>query len=335
MSAVRYAWHAAAWRQARSAVARGAHALLITGASGLGKGEFALAFAASYLCGRPDQQGRACRACESCRWLEAGTHPDFMLVERPTDEEESPRAAAAARAKPIGVDQIRALGELLSLSAHHAAGKAIVIRPADALNPTASNALLKNLEEPPPGILFLLVTDRPALLLPTVRSRCQSIAVHLDDPRAAAAWLEERGIDEPALPLALAGGAPLAAAAIAVEPSWERRRNFLAALASSASEPLRTAEAMRDLPPALMLAWLQTWTYDLLAMRSCARIRYHIDMQAQIVGAAAIADPIRLSRLYRTLCSLRRHVNHPLNARLFIEHMLIEYAHAMARAEAA
>jgi len=333
-----YTWHAAAWVHAHSAVVRGAHALLITGASGLGQGEFALALAASYLCAQPNAERRACGACDSCRWLAAGTHPDFVLIERPSDEDDAPRGAggtSATRAKPIGVDQIRTLGEMLPLSAHHAAGKAVVIRPADALNAAASNALLKNLEEPPRRVLFLLVTDRPALLLPTVRSRCQTLAIHLDDPHAATTWLAQQGIDSPELPLALAGGAPLEAAAIAADVAWSRRQSFLSALATQAAEPLRVAEMFRDLPPALILSWMQTWTYDLLAMRLGARIHYHIDMRTEIEATAATLEPLEVSRYHRVLSGLRRHANHPLNARLFVEQMLIDYGRAMKRVEAA
>ncbi len=332
MNCAECTWHAAAWQHAHEAVARGAHALLITGASGLGQGDFALAFAASYLCTQPNAQRRACGTCSSCRWLDAGTHPDFVLIERPRDEDDAGRgagSASAAREKPIGVDQIRALGETLPLSAHNETGKAVVIRPADALNTAASNALLKNLEEPPPKVLFLLVTDRPALLLPTVRSRCQNVAIRLDDPQAATTWLEQQGIDEPSLPLALAGGAPLQAAAIAADPAWGKRRSFLSALATPGSEPIRMAEAFRDLSPALVLSWLQTWTYDLLAMRFFRQIRYHVDMSAQIETLAPALDPIEVSRVHRALSALRRHVNHPLNARLFVEQMLIEYTRAM------
>ncbi|RPI47962.1 MAG: DNA polymerase III subunit delta' [Betaproteobacteria bacterium] len=331
MRPTRYAWHADAWRHAQSALRRGAHALLIAGASGLGKGEFALNLAASYLCANTDPQEGACGACESCHWLAAGTHPDFVLVERPSDDDGAERGAsvtASARERPIGVDQIRALAPMLSVSAHRDAGKVVVIRPAEALNLSASNALLKSLEEPPSGVVFLLVANRPALLPPTVRSRCQAITIPLQH-EAAAAWLEGQGIDDPALRLALAGGAPLEAVSIAAEPMWGKRQGFLNALAQSGFEPITIAEAYRDLPPPLVLSWLQKWTYDLIVMRYCARARYHVDLQPAIRAAAACLDPVRVTRLYRTLLAFQRHVNHPLNPRLFIEQMLIEYARAV------
>lgn len=323
-----YPWHGEGWRIAQSALARGAHALLIAGAPGLAKAEFARALAAAYLCASRDAHGRACGACESCHWLSAGTHPDFALVEPPPDDDEGGRragAGAAARKKSIGVDQIRALADLLGITAHRDAGKVIIVQPADALNLAASNALLKSLEEPPPGVVFLLVSDRPALLLATVRSRCQSVPIQLRDSDAASRWLREQGMDRPELGLALSGGAPLEAIAIAGNPVWARRPELLRELVVNAADPIRIAELFRDLSPALALSWLQTLTYDLVLVRFCARVRYNVDLSADIQRFASRLDAIRLTRLHRRYLALQRSANHPLNARLFLEQMFIEF----------
>ncbi|MCC6531537.1 MAG: DNA polymerase III subunit delta' [Burkholderiales bacterium] len=327
-----YAWHAAPRQLAQAALKRGGHALLIAGARGLGKSELALELAAGYLCASPAEHGYACGICESCHWLAAGTHPDFALVEPPApDAELSPGqgAGAATRGKPIGVDQIRALNDLLAVSAHRDAGKAVVIRPAEMLHRAAANALLKSLEEPPSGVVFLLVADRPALLLPTIRSRCQLIPVPLADGSSAAAWLAQQGIAEPALGLALSGGAPLEAAAIAQDAAWQRRRSFLQALSAERADPVRVVETFRELQPALILSWLQKWTFDLVSMRLCGRARYHVDMLDELRRASPRLDPIRVTRLHRALLAMQRHVNHPLNARLFLEHMVITYSQAL------
>src|SRR5690606_18296175 len=90
-----FAWQQSAWRIARAALARGAHALLLAGARGCGKRDLALALAASYLCDTPETDGHACGECESCHWLAAGTHPDFALVEPQEDEDEDAEAKAA------------------------------------------------------------------------------------------------------------------------------------------------------------------------------------------------------------------------------------------------
>ena len=329
-----FAWQQSAWRIARAALARGAHALLLAGARGCGKRDLALALAASYLCDTPETDGHACGECESCHWLAAGTHPDFALVEPQEDEDEDAEAKAAARTPREGeitVDQVRALRELLEISAHREAGKAIVIHPAEALNVPASNALLKSLEEPPPRTVFLLVAHRPALLLPTVRSRCQLVPVRIEDPAAAQAWLGAHvSAGDPELLLSLAGGAPLAAAEIGSDAAWSRRAGFLRALSEPDADPVRLADTYRDLAPGLVLSWLQTWTFDLVALRLCGRVRYHRDLEPIAAGIAQSLDPIAATRLHRRLLAMQRYVNHPLNPRLFVEHMLIGYRRALA-----
>jgi DNA polymerase III subunit delta' len=126
VTATAYSWHAEAWLLVQSALKHGAHALLLAGARGLGKRELALQLAAAYLCDAGHlADAPACGVCESCRWLAAGTHPDFSLVEPIADEtnaEQGSGSAPPGRTKPINVDQIRQLSDLLGISAHRSAG---------------------------------------------------------------------------------------------------------------------------------------------------------------------------------------------------------------------
>lgn len=326
-------WHAPSLERAWAALDRGAHALLITGAQGLGKSQFASALAAARLCHRRDERRQACGRCESCRWLSSGTHPDLQVLEPIADEDaEGARAgqpSIGARSKPISVDQVRAMTESLGLTAHRDAGKVVIVRPANALNVAAANALLKSLEEPPPGVLFLLVSDRPALLLPTVRSRCQLVAVRLRDREEAASWLRSQSMAQPDLQLALSGGAPLQALAIAADPAWQRRTDVLRALLDIEADPVRIAERFRELAPALALNWLQRLTYDLTSACLGGRVRYNIDLRLEIAEKAQTADPVRITRVHRKFVSMQRIANHPLNARLFLEQMFIDCTSAL------
>ncbi len=334
MSRTVFEWQRGAWRECRAALGRGAHALLLAGPEGTGKRELALTLAAAALCDSPQPEAHACGECESCHWLAAGSHPDFALVEPLTEDEDGAAKGRSApkRANAITVDQVRALKSLLSITAHRAAGKVVLIHPAETLNAAAANALLKSLEEPPPGTVFLLVSHRPALLLPTVRSRCQTVPVRVEDRAAARDWLGGNAQGEnPELLLALAGGAPLGAAAIAQNAAWARRRGFLEALAAGDADPVRIAELYRELPPSVVLSWLQTWTFDLVQMRFCGRARYHRDLEPVAAGIARSLDPIATTRLHRSLLAMQRHVNHPLNPRLLVEDMLLGYRQALAR----
>lgn len=322
-----YPWQMPSWERAWSALHRGAHALLIAGAQGLGKGQFADALAAARLCHRRDDEGYACGHCESCHWLAVGTHPDLCVLEPIVDEDaDGVRSAASpARSKPISVDQIRGMTETLGLTAHREAGKVVIVRPADALNVAASNALLKSLEEPPPGMLFLLVSDRPALLLPTVRSRCQRIAVAAAAPEAALPWLVEQGLRDPESRLRFAGRAPLAAVEEDGEPAAAREA-LLAALARPGADALELADACQSAAPDAVVGWLQKWTYDLVAARTGGAIRYNVRQESAVRAIARGLPRAALLRFERSLSAARAVALHPLNARLFVEEICLRYA---------
>lgn len=240
-------WHQQHWSRltAQFLAARCPHSLLLAGQQGLGKVRFARAFAAFALCSRPEA-GVACGECRDCELLSAGTHPDFMMVE---PEEEG---------KALKVDQIRGLGEFVSHTASRGGRRVVVLRPADAMNINAANALLKNLEEPAADVYFLLVTDKLGSLLPTIRSRCQVLTFPVPSAESAIRWLAEFGIEELEAGdcLALAGGAPLLAQALNEPDRREARTLFardLLALVRGEGLPSKIAEGWKDLDLAELL----------------------------------------------------------------------------------
>src|SRR4051812_26577320 len=215
------------------------HAILLHGPRGVGKLELAEAMGQLLLCEHADPAKRPCGACDACRWYLAGNHPDFRRLEPeaiaklpPAMEEEEGIAkeseAPARRTKQpslfITVDQIRELAGFLNVQSHRGGVRIALVHPAEDLYlPNAANALLKSLEEPPAGAIFILVSHRPARLLPTVRSRCVAIPVPIPPREAALRWLAGQGVQNAERWLAFAGGAPLQALAYAAESlNWER-----------------------------------------------------------------------------------------------------------------
>ena len=93
----------------------------------------------------------------------------------------------------IKIDQVRAVGDFISLSTHRAGHRVLVIHPAEAMQPAGANALLKTLEEPPPNTLIVLVSDRPARLLPTIVSR-PSAKSRIPSPRASVGYVTTSGM---------------------------------------------------------------------------------------------------------------------------------------------
>jgi DNA polymerase-3 subunit delta' len=195
------------------------HAILLFGPRGVGK--LALAERVSQLLLCEGKQPRPCDACDACRWFRAGNHPDFrrlepeaLAKEPPSDAEEEAPAASKKSKQPsivIKVEQVRGLADFLYVRSHRGRLRVALVHPADDMNENAANALLKGLEEPPAGAVFILVSHRPAQLLPTIRSRCVSVPVPLPPHEAALAWLSSQSIKDPARWLAYAGGAPLRA----------------------------------------------------------------------------------------------------------------------------
>ena len=134
------------------------HALLFTGPKGTGKKSMAEIFARSVLC---TGERKPCDVCPACKKVLGGIHPDVHYV---TPEKNT-----------IKVEQIRDLTEKLALSSYEGGRKIAVIHPADAMNESAQNALLKTLENPTGDTLFFLLTDAPGTLLPTIVSRCLQV----------------------------------------------------------------------------------------------------------------------------------------------------------------
>jgi len=330
-------WHREALERLLADRTRIPHALLVHGPTGIGKVEFARALAASVLCEKP-RGGLACTTCPSCHWFSQGNHPDYReIVPEAAEEEEEggEETGKAEKAKSIviKIDQIRAIADFISLTTHRAGYRVLVLRPAEALQPAAANALLKTLEEPPPHTLIVLVSDRPARLLATIRSRCRQLALGLPPAAQALEWLKGEGVPDPAVALATAGGAPLWARDLAQPEEAELRRRLLAELSKpGGADALAFAPAVDRTRVERTIHWLQTWTEDLIRVKLAGAPRYHRDLVAALRARAREADVEALFAFDRELAEARRLAAHPLNPRLVAEHLLMAYNRATSGA---
>lgn len=312
------------------------HALLVHGRDGIGKVEFARALAQSLLCEAP-QEGVACGTCPACGWFTEGNHPDFREIhpEALDDEDGGDEAPVDAdskdkkKSREIKINQIRAIADFMTLSTHRDGYRVLLIHPAESMNAAAANALLKTLEEPPPRSVILLVTDQLGRLLATIRSRCQKVLLPAPDEATGIAWLGERGVKNPAAALAAAGGGPLSALAYADPEYQTARANFISALADPNLDFSLTAQNFEKHELSDVLGWLHAWTFDLISSRMLGRVNFYREHASALERMVRHASLPSLFRYESELRQTRRLINHPLNARLLIEQLLISYKQAI------
>ena len=326
-----YPWQTNDWARLQELRKRPVHGLLFKGAKGIGKLDLAINFAQSLLCQHPDTSNFACGKCPSCHWVEQGSHPDFRLLQPETLSLDGGETESGKKpSKQISVDQIRGLAGFIGMTAHQGGRRVIVIHPAEAMNANAANALLKNLEEPPQGLLFILVSHKPQQLLPTILSRCLSFPLPAPDAASATRWLAEQGVKNPADALAVSGFAPLQAVQLDEQLGSEERDKLLrGARLPETLDVFALAESLQKTEQVLVVQWLQQWCYDLSSMKMAGKLRYHPGEEASISNLVKAVAPLNLARLQKLLQTAKREAQHTLNSRLFFESLLLAYRQLM------
>ena len=173
-------WQSPEWARLGGQLASGQfpHALLLAGPEGLGKVEFTVALARLLLCHQP-ADGLNCGQCSACNLSANGSHGDFRWL---GPEEKS---------RFIKVEQVRLATDFISRTASYGPRKVLVLQPADAMNASSANALLKCLEEPAGETVIILVCQRLHALPATVRSRCQMLKFAIPDGEVVTDWLDK------------------------------------------------------------------------------------------------------------------------------------------------
>ncbi|HLA18184.1 MAG TPA: DNA polymerase III subunit delta' [Dehalococcoidia bacterium] len=338
------------------AAGRPAHAYLFVGPERVGKHALALRLAQALNCegavgaGAPTYGGderavsargepvEPCGECKPCRRIAGGIHADVQTVTVEEAEEEDERR------KGIHVSQIREIGRVTALKPFEGRSRVVIIDPADEMNAAAQNAFLKTLEEPPPQVVFVLVTADDSRLLPTIRSRCRRLELRLPSVADVEAALLERGVEgERAKLLArLSRGRVGWALEVAADPALlERRQESVSqarALASmTVAERLGLAERLapefKREPEALLVelaAW-RDWWRDVLLVQAGAE-----DGVANVDGLGALREDAAhhgregVAVFVRAVDQARRYLGENAQPRLVLETLLLD-APAAAR----
>ena len=344
-------WQQEMWSQLVSWRERLPHALLLHGGRGIGKRHLMKAYAQLLLCESP-VDAAPCGRCAGCQLIAADNHPDLrwltpaaLMPDRDDadgsdeDSQTDRTEARSSKAKPsreIVIDQVRKISEFLAISSHRGGRRVVLLLPAEALNAPAANALLKVLEEPPPGVTFLAVSDQLDAVLPTILSRCVLLRAPIPSHAQALNWLQSKGVERAEAKLAEAGGAPLC---IEREATSNTRQALDPALQEALIKLLSRGAALtgaqivstvpKDIAVAPAIRLLQRWGWDLLAERLAGRVRYYPQHQRQFAALGRTVEPVRVAEWTAALAQTQAVSDHPLNARLVIESALLGYAEAM------
>ena len=322
-----YPWQEGLWESLLSRQKTGnlPHALLFAGGKGFGKAQLAKQLAHTLLCQSPSDDGIACGKCQACGLLAAGTHPDLRALE---PEEEG---------KVIPADTVRAVADFFALKGKYGGRQIVIINPAEAMNRFGANGLLKTLEEPTQDALLILVTSQPSLLLPTIRSRCQQVVFARPDEISGVKWLKARlgsGAEESNLAptlLALANGAPLEALKLYEMGSLEVRQGLVnqwLQVIEGRGDPLKCAANWADLGLPRAVNWLNSWTMDLIRLKSGADLDVitNTDLQPQFQKLAQRLDLRSLFGHLEQITEYSRWAGGQINAQLALEDIMISWA---------
>ena len=268
-------WQQRAYEQAVAALQAGrlGHGLLVCGPAGLGQRAVVERLARYVLCG-----GEPVPGDRNLQLIEAGTHPDLQLVSF------IPTKAGDKLRTEIVIEQVRELSRKLSLTPQYGRAQVAIIDPADAVNRSAFNALLKTLEEPASGRYLWLLSAEPMRLPATIRSRCQRLEFRLPPRAEALAWLQAQGVPEKSAAEALdfARGHP------GLANEWLQGEGL--ALRRQVAGDLDKLE--RGEAGAVETA--QQWTAD---EHADLRLRHAADLALARAADAGLTDPARLHKL--------------------------------------
>ncbi|MBL8094260.1 MAG: AAA family ATPase [Anaerolineales bacterium] len=306
------------------------HAYLITGPDGLGKQSLALGLASALLCDAPEA-GSACGHCRACMLNSRATHPDLLKV---VPEISGKRI----RTGKVKIEAVRQLIYDVSLKPIEARRRVACLIDFDAANDQSQNALLKTLEEPPANVVVILTAESADTLLPTIRSRCEVIALRpLPPAEVCDALVTLHGIEAERADLLarVSGGRPGVALRLARDPDALAERYSTLALVKqlllgsrvarfAAAERLARESNVDEIQATLQL-WASLWRDVLLAMTDADLPRTNLDFGADIEALAREVTPAAgrqaLQALGRTADLLGRNVN----ARLALEVMLLSW----------
>ncbi len=295
-----YSWLAQAYQTFLEMRQNGrlSHALLICGKAGLGVTQLAHEIARTYLC---VNNGIENCTCHSCAMLKAGTHPDFIIVNR---------GAGAS----IGIDAQRQGCSILETTAVNAHGKVLLIEDAEFMTEQAANALLKTLEEPPANTFIILTTGQVGSLLPTILSRTMKLNIAEPPVSELNLFLQQELQTEETfdLELAITGMSPLKVLQLVQAGDHQKLHTAMEAFAKVVTEgdaPMNFVQCVdRVLAPELLFGMLYGIIHDVMLYQSGVAIAHlHVLRNyPAVLEKLSLIHPDSLAEARKRIIALKR-----------------------------
>lgn len=290
-----YPWLSEAWQgwQRQLAAQTFSNATLINAPEGMGAEQLVETFSHALMC--TTNHSEPCGFCHGCDLIQSATHPDLHWI-RPEKQ-----------GKAITVEQVRAVNRLAQESSQLSGFRLIIITPAEAMNESAANALLKTLEEPAEKCIFVLLTHQINQLLPTIISRCQQLTIPEAPPSLVVDWLAHECQEKvPSFAVHLNGNAPLLTRQFIVDGQLKEYQKleqlFIASLQGDIHASLACAKLISsDALPRLRWLWY--------VLTDAQKVVFKLEREYFTPGSDTVAQTVSLLLLQQQTESLVNLIN--------------------------
>ena len=299
------------------------HAYLFTGPQGVGRRTLAIRLAQALNCTQSNEPGIPCGECRACTLIDKMQHPDLAVVQ------------AEEGSAALKVDQIRELQRTLALAPYEASYKTALLLRFEEANPSAANALLKTLEEPPPQVIMLVTASDAESLLPTIVSRCEVIRLRPLTLDLVVDGLQSRwglSAEKAKLFAHISGGRPGFAIRLNQNPDLLDQRqsqldDLLRIMESSRVERFAYVnEISRDRVNLqnTLKTWSSLWRDVMLKTAGVSSPLTNIDRESEITTLANQLDLTTTNNIINHLDTAIVQIERYVNARLVVEVFMME-----------
>ena len=302
------------------------HAYLITGLQGVGRRTLALRFAQALNCPQPVTPGEPCHTCRTCTQIERMQHPDLSVVQAETE------------GGTLKVEQVRELQRSLSLAPYQARYRVALLLRFEEAHPSAANALLKTLEEPPAQVVLILTAQSAEALLPTVVSRCEVLRLRTLPLETVSQGLQTRWempAEQANLLAHVSGGRPGFALQINENPEWlGRRQTWLdehrKLLSDDRVKRFAYAEKIakdKDVLRQVLRVWSSLWHDAFLRTSGSTAPLTNPDREEEIAVLVSQLDLTSAHRIVKSLERTQDLLDSNVNTRLAVEVLMLDLPH--------